>query len=111
MLHEIIILIITDFIRILLGGYFPTHFREGPVGTPDPTLTVKVTNCRYQLPVLQVKAKQTSTGTSAQNKVPKSTGASTQKQTPMNTRIICRYNYLSTNYNHFRTICPDLQFG
>jgi hypothetical protein len=40
-----------------------------------------------QLPVLQVKAMQTSTGTSAQNKVPTSTGTSTQKQTTMNTRI------------------------
>ncbi len=27
---------------------------------------------------------------------------SKQKQTKINTRIICRYNYLSTNYNHFR---------
>ena len=37
------------------------------------------------------------------NKFQAGTGTSKQKQTTINTRIICRYNYLSTkNYNHFR---------
>ncbi len=48
---------------------------------------------------------QTSTGTAGYNKFKASTGTSKQKQksqTTINTRIICRHNYLSTNHNHFR---------
>ncbi len=54
---------------------------------------------------------QTGTGTAVYNKFNASTGTSKQKQTTINTRIICRYNYLITNYNHFETIRSDLQFG
>ncbi len=89
-------------------------------------MNVKVTNCRYSITsTTSYKSKQCKRAPVHQHKQSSNKHRyinakadnneyqdyKIQQQWTMNTTIIYRYNYLSTNYNHFRTICPDLQFA
>jgi hypothetical protein len=94
----------------------PVKVKSNPRGS-----SVKLTNCRQSITSTTSQSNanehryisvETSTGTSTHNaKGDNNDYQELQKQTTINTRIICRHNYLSTNYSLFKTVCPDLQFG